>query len=73
MDNALPSLQAEAQYSETINCKEINEGRLQDQVDLSHCGALPSLKITCNSKWQRFILPPASLKWFIWVAESRLN
>lgn len=35
----MPPLRAATQYSGTINSTEINVGRLQDQVDLSHCGA----------------------------------
>jgi len=40
MGITLPPLQAATQYSVTINSTEINVGRLQDQVDLRHCGAL---------------------------------
>jgi len=39
MDIAMPPLQAATHYSVTINSTEINVGRLQDKVDLSHCGA----------------------------------
>jgi len=39
MGTAMPHLQAATQYSVTINSTEINAGRLQDQVDLSHCAA----------------------------------
>jgi hypothetical protein len=39
MEIAMPPLQAATQYSVTNNSTEINAGRLQDKVDLSHSGA----------------------------------
>jgi hypothetical protein len=35
----MPPLEAATQYSVIISSTEINVGRLQDQVDLRHCGA----------------------------------